>query len=117
MLREAMALSRPNAVALVEMLFFETPRGLTRKWQLNSASPRLHRFTRQKSIERLRRQLDELGSTDARNARQNSRDALVAELGLLATDAARRKFLAAHSKINPPITIENCASSSSSVFA
>src|SRR5882762_2136259 len=40
---------------------------------------------------------------------KTSRDALVAELGLLATDAARRKFLAAHPKLIRQSTIENLA--------
>jgi len=62
MLREAMALLTPQCRRLVELLFFENSlaalcgsRGRT--WP----RCRLYRFTRQKCLERLRRQLEELG--------------------------------------------------------
>jgi len=62
MLREAMATLTPQCRRLVEMLFFETP---SRPYAEVAAELGLALgsigFTRQKCIERLRRQLDELG--------------------------------------------------------
>src|SRR6266852_6419257 len=62
MLREAMAVLTPQCRRLVEMLFFETPSrpyaqvAVERGLAVGSIG-----FTRQKCIERLRRQLEELG--------------------------------------------------------
>jgi RNA polymerase sigma factor (sigma-70 family) len=62
MLREAMALLTPQCRRLVELLFFETP---SRPYTEVAAELGLAvgsiGFTRQKCIERLRRQLEELG--------------------------------------------------------
>ena len=62
MLREAMAVLTPQCRRLVEMLFFETP---SRPYAQVAAELGLAvgsiGFTRQKCIERLRRQLEELG--------------------------------------------------------
>jgi RNA polymerase sigma factor (sigma-70 family) len=62
MLREAMAVLTPQCHRLVEMLFFETP---SRPYAEVAAELGLALgsigFTRQKCIERLRRQLEELG--------------------------------------------------------
>jgi DNA-directed RNA polymerase specialized sigma24 family protein len=62
MLREAMAILTPQCRRLVEMLFFEIP---SRPYAEVAAELGLALgsigFTRQKCIERLRRQLEELG--------------------------------------------------------
>jgi DNA-directed RNA polymerase specialized sigma24 family protein len=62
MLREAMGVLSPQCRRLVELLFFETP---ARPYAVVAKELRLAvgsiGFTRQKCIERMRRQLDELG--------------------------------------------------------
>jgi RNA polymerase sigma factor (sigma-70 family) len=62
MLREAMATLSPQCRRLVELLFFETPaRPYTEVAAELGLAVGSIGFTRQKCIERLRRQLDELG--------------------------------------------------------
>jgi len=69
--REAMALLTPQCRRLVELLFFETPSRPYAEVAANLASlSALSGFTRQKCLERLRRQLEELDSSDARNAQE-----------------------------------------------
>lgn len=68
MLREAMAVLTPQCRRLVELLFYEVP---ARPYaevakELGLAVGSIG-FTRQRCIERLRRQLEDLGFSDARN--------------------------------------------------
>ncbi len=67
-LREAMAALTPQCRRLVELLFYEVPaRPYTEVAKELGLAVGSIGFTRQRCIERLRRQLEELGFSDARN--------------------------------------------------
>jgi len=111
MLREAIAVLTPQCRRLVEMLFFESP---SRPYAEVAAELGLALgsigFTRQKCMERLRRQLEELGFTDdACSAHKKTSGSLIAGMGQLSTDIARRNFLARHPKLISQSTIEQLA--------